>query len=111
MFEEAQLYSPVTQSDDGKVEVHDGPPVWVKNAEDFLRKWRRSSRRVAGPYIRGERWVVEVWREAVDAAARLKRDMRTLSLGRDLDKAAKRGMRILVDAGAVRFDRALCGNA
>ena len=85
-----------------KVEVHDGPPVWVKNAEDFLRKWRRSSRRVAGPYIRGERWVVEVWREAVDAAARLKRDMRTLSLGRDLDKAAKRGMRILVDAGAIR---------
>ena len=85
-----------------KVEIHDGPPVWVKNAEDFLRKWRRSNRRVAGPYIRGERWVVEVWREAVDAAARLKRDFRTLSLGRDVDKAAKRGLRILVDAGAIR---------
>src|SRR2546426_12352879 len=38
-----------------KVEPHDGPPVWVKNAEDFLRKWQRSTRRVTGPAIRGER--------------------------------------------------------
>jgi tRNA nucleotidyltransferase (CCA-adding enzyme) len=85
-----------------KVELHDGPPVWVKNAEDFLRKWRKSKRRVAGPYIRGERWVVEIWREAVDAAARLRRDFRTLSLGRDLDRAAKRELRIRVDAEAIR---------
>ena len=85
-----------------RVELHDGPPVWVRNAEDFLRKWRRSKRRVAGPYIRGERWVVEVTREAVDAAALLKKEVRTLSLGRDLDRAAKRGLRIRVDGDAVR---------
>ncbi len=85
-----------------RVEVHDGPPVWVKNAEDFLRKWRKSKRRVAGPYIRGERWVVEIWREGVDAGARLRRDFRGLSLGRDLDRAAKRGLRIRVDAEAIR---------
>jgi len=85
-----------------KVELHNGPPVWVKNAEDFLRKWRKSNRRVAGPYIRGERWVVEIWREAVDAAARLRQDFRTVSLGRDLDRAAKRGLRIRVDAEAIR---------
>jgi tRNA nucleotidyltransferase (CCA-adding enzyme) len=85
-----------------KVELHDGPPVWVKNAEDFLRKWRKSARRVAGPYIRGDRWIVEIWRGAVDAAALLRKDFRTLSLGRDLDKTAKRGLRIRVDAAAVR---------
>ena len=49
-----------------------------------------------------ERWVVEVTREAVDAAALLKKEVRTLSLGRDLDRAAKRGLRIRVDGDAVR---------
>src|SRR3989475_7740531 len=85
-----------------KVELHDGPPVWVKNAEDFLRKWQRSTRRVTGPYIRGERWVVEVTREALDAAALLKKEFRTLSLGRDLDRTAKRGLKIRIDGDAVR---------
>jgi len=85
-----------------KVEIHDGPPVWVKNADDFLRKWRKSARRVAGPYIRGDRWIVEIWRGAIDAAALLTKDFRTLSLGRDLDRTAKRGLRIRVDADAIR---------
>ena len=85
-----------------KVELHDGPPVWVKNAEDFLRKWRKSKRRVAGPYIRGERWVVEMWRESVDGASLLRKDFRSLSLGRDLDRAAKRGRKIRVDGDAIR---------
>ena len=88
-----------------KVEVHDAPPVSVKNAEDFLRKWRASKRRVAGPYIRGERWVVDVRREAQDAVTLLKHQLRTLSLGRDLDRGRK-GLRVLLDAGAVTKARA-----
>src|SRR5207247_2279225 len=72
-----------------RVELHEGPPAWVKNADDFLRKWRGSTRRVAGPYIRGDRWAVEMSRESTDAAALLKREIRSLSLGRDLDKAAR----------------------
>jgi len=89
-----------------RVQVHEGPPAWVRNADEFLRKWTRSRRRAAGPYLRGERWVVEVWREASDAAALLKREFRTLSLGRDLDRAARRGLRIRVDADAVRAPHA-----
>src|SRR2546425_714767 len=65
-------------------------------------QWRRSKRRVAGPYIRGERWVVEITREAVDAAALLRKEFRTLSLGRDLDRATKRGQKIRIDGDAVR---------
>ncbi len=89
-----------------KVQVHEGPPAWVKNADDFLRKWSRSKRRAAGPYLRGERWVVEVWREAVDAAALLRQQARRLSLGRDLDRAARRGLKVRVDADAVRASHA-----
>src|SRR3989475_4280384 len=76
-----------------RVELHDGPPVWVRNAEDFLRKWRRAKRRVAGPYIRGERWVVEVTREAVDAAAPLQKEVRALGLRPAPGRAGKAGAR------------------
>ena len=85
-----------------KVQVHAGPPAWVKNADDFLRKWMSSRRRMAGPYLRGDRWVVEVEREATTAADLLRRESRSLSLGRDLDRVARRGLRIRVDADAVR---------
>ena len=84
------------------VQIHDGPPVWVKNAEDFLRKWTRSSRRVAGPYVRGDRWIVEVRREAADAATLLRQKYRTLSLGRDLDRVARKKISIRADPDAVR---------
>ena len=85
-----------------KVQVHAGPPAWVKNSEDFLRKWTSSRRRMAGPYLRGDRWFVEVERESTTAADLLKRELRSLSLGRDLDRVARRGLRVRVDADAVR---------
>jgi tRNA nucleotidyltransferase (CCA-adding enzyme) len=85
-----------------RVQLHEGPPVWVANAEDFLRKWRASRRTMAGPHLRDDRWVVEVERDATDAAALLKREFRTLSLGKDLDRASRGGLRIRVDGDAVR---------
>jgi len=85
-----------------RVEIHAGPPVWVKDAENFLRKWARSPRRVAGPYLRGDRWFVDVTREAMDAAALLRDTHRSLSLGRDLDRTARTRFAIHVDAGAVQ---------
>lgn len=85
-----------------KVQIHDGPPVWVKNAEDFLRKWTKSSRRLAGPHVRGDRWSVEVKREVADPATLLRQEYRTLSLGRDLDRAGRKMASIRVDANAMR---------
>ncbi len=84
-----------------RVQLREGPPVWVKNAEDFLRKWRGSRRTMAGPYLRDDRWVVEARREATDAAALLRRELGSLSLGRDLDRGARRA-RVRVDSDAVR---------
>ncbi|HYT00787.1 MAG TPA: CCA tRNA nucleotidyltransferase [Thermoplasmata archaeon] len=81
---------------------HEGPPVWVKNAKDFLDKWRRSSRTLAGPFIQGERWAVDVTREATTAAGLIKASWRALSLGKDLEKSAKRSLQIRSGPEAVR---------
>src|SRR5688572_26605945 len=55
-----------------RVSRHEGPPVWVKNAKDFLDKWAQSPRTIAGPYVRGERWAVDLAREETTAAALVK---------------------------------------
>ena len=85
---------------------HEGPPVWVKNAKDFLDKWRRSPRTLSGPFILGERWAVDVSREAVTAGGLVKTAWRALSLGKDLEKAAKRALQIRSGPEAVRASNA-----
>src|SRR5439155_1361977 len=55
-----------------KASRHEGPPVWVKNSKDFLDKWRRSPKTMAGPYLHGERWAVDVTREATAAESLVK---------------------------------------
>ena len=85
---------------------HEGPPVWVKNAKDFLDKWRRSPKTLAGPFIQGERWAVDVSREAISAGSLVKTAWRSLSLGKDLEKAAKRSLQIRSGPEAVRASNA-----
>ncbi|TLZ47062.1 MAG: CCA tRNA nucleotidyltransferase [Methanobacteriota archaeon] len=85
-----------------RVARHEGPPVWVKNAKDFLDKWRGSRKTIAGPYIRGERWAVEVARETTTPAALVKAKWRELGLGKDLEKTARRSLRIRSGAAALR---------
>jgi tRNA nucleotidyltransferase (CCA-adding enzyme) len=86
-----------------KASRHEGPPVWVKNAKDFLDKWRRSAKRISGPYIHGERWVVDVTRDATTAASLVKAKWRDLGLGKDLEKTARRSLRIRSDVAALRI--------
>src|SRR5213594_4298762 len=81
---------------------HEGPPVWVKNAKDFLDKWRRSPKAMAGPYIHGERWAVDVTREATTAAGLVKAKWRELGLGKDLEKTARTSVRIASGNVALR---------
>src|SRR5205809_682956 len=81
---------------------HEGPPVWVKNAKDFLDKWRRSPKTMAGPYIHGERWAVDVTREATTAAGLVKAKWRELGLGKDLEKTARTSVRIASGNVALR---------
>ena len=75
---------------------HEGPPVWVRNAHDFLTKWSRNRRTLSGPYLSGDRWFVDVEREHTRAADFLRAKKSELSLGRDLDRAARRSIKVLV---------------
>ena len=81
---------------------HEGPPVWVKNAKDFQEKWRKDPRTLAGPFIVGERWAVDVAREFPGAAALAKASWRSLSLGKDLEKAARRTLQVRPGTAALR---------
>jgi len=85
-----------------RVSRHAGPPVWVKNGKEFLDKWRASSKTIAGPFVQGERWAVDVAREVTTASALTKAKWRDLSIGKDLEKAARRSLRIYPGAGALR---------
>lgn len=81
---------------------HEGPPVWVKNAREFQEKWRKDRRTLSGPFIVGERWAVDVAREFTEAAALTKVAWRSLSLGKDLEKSARRTLHVYSGAAALR---------
>ena len=85
-----------------RVVRHRGPPVWVKNAKDFLEKWKASPRALAGPFIEEGRWTVDVVRDARTAAALIKEEWRSLSLGKDLEKSSKRTFRVHAGPSAFR---------
>jgi len=76
-----------------RVQRHEGPPVWVRNSKDFLEKWARNPKTIAGPFLAGDRWTVDVVREATDAAGLVKASWRQMSLGKDLEKSAKTSLR------------------
>ncbi|MFQ5553671.1 MAG: hypothetical protein ACE5EW_08175, partial [Thermoplasmata archaeon] len=77
------------------VRKHFGPPAWLDHAEAFLAKWEESPQRVAGPYIEGDRLVVDVRREEPKASRALEKQMGALSLGKNLDRAVKGGFQVL----------------
>ncbi|MFQ6013607.1 MAG: hypothetical protein ACE5LS_08205, partial [Thermoplasmata archaeon] len=77
------------------VRRHVGPPTWLDHAEAFWAKWEGSPRRVAGPYVEGNRLVVDVRREEARASRALDRRVPRLSLGKNLDRAVKAGYRVL----------------
>ncbi len=81
---------------------HEGPPVWVKNAKEFQEKWRVDKRTLSGPFIVGDRWAVDVARESTDVAGLVRRAWRSLSLGKDLEKSARRTFRVYAGTAALR---------
>lgn len=85
-----------------RAQRHEGPPLWVRNAKDFLDKWERNPRTLAGPFLEGDRWTVDVAWPTTEASDLLKASWRDLSLGKDLEKAAKRSLRIVTGSAALR---------
>src|SRR3989449_5169675 len=85
-----------------RVSRHVGPPVWVKNAKEFLDKWRGSPKTIAGPFVQGERWAVDVARDVTAASAGAKAKGREVSNGEGLGKTARRSSQIRPGASALR---------
>src|SRR2546427_2645130 len=72
-----------------RVSRHLGPPVWVKNAKEFLDKWRGSPKTIAGPFVQGERWAVDVARDVTAASAVAKTKWRGRSICNGLAGGAR----------------------
>lgn len=81
----ALLYYELGVAERPAIERHDGPPVHVReHATAFLEKYRDAD--VYGPFIDGDRYVVERERTWTDAAAFLRSDaLLNLRIGADLE--------------------------
>ncbi|MGC8663492.1 MAG: CCA tRNA nucleotidyltransferase [Thermoplasmata archaeon] len=66
------------------ITVHKGPPVWSKNSEKFIKKWK--GRCFSGPYIRDGHFYADVERKDRTMESRILKIIKSNSIGKDLDK-------------------------
>jgi len=81
-----------------RVVKHSGPPVWHRNSESFLEKWRGNERTLAGPHVEGKRWVVDISREFWDATELLKARVPETNLGKGVNDEIIKGWRVIPQA-------------
>ncbi|OPY33198.1 MAG: CCA-adding enzyme [Methanomassiliicoccales archaeon PtaU1.Bin124] len=58
---------------------HVGPPVWMENSQDFLRRWRAEG--LGAPFIEDGRWVVFVERKFTSAKAAVEGSVQSAAMG------------------------------
>jgi len=85
-----------------RMKKHGGPPAWVKNATDFVNKWRGARETFGPPYIEDGQWFVNVRRGPLTAGQLVTAKLKELSLGKDLDSSARRSLRVHVDEKAFK---------
>ena len=79
-----------------KTKIHTGPPIIKQmNSQEFQNKWQNNKKVVKKPYIKNNRWYVEIKREYRDIKDFLFKEFKNLSLGKHLDKVAKKKYKIL----------------
>jgi tRNA nucleotidyltransferase (CCA-adding enzyme) len=73
-----------------KTYIHKGPPIGLKNhTKEFVRKWENNPIIVKGPYEKNNRMYVEIEREYIEIKEFLKYQIKSLSLGKDIDRYKK----------------------
>lgn len=65
--------------------LHQGPPVFSQNVIEFIRKWETDPLRVRGPYILGDRVVVEVSNSNRDIKGILIEEIKNKNIGKHLN--------------------------
>jgi len=92
------------------VKKHLGPPLKKEpECERFLRKHLKASRTVSGPYIDGERWVVELRRKYTDVVdllgERLKDGGRNAGVAEKISYVLRKGFKVFVNGEIVEIYR------
>ncbi len=67
-----------------RMEMHQGPPVWNRNSENFIKKWR--GRAFNGPYIMEGKFYADVERKYKSIEDAIRKIISSASIGKDLDK-------------------------
>ena len=95
--ESAVLYADLAVVERPRVERHEGPPVHVReHATSFFEKYAEDPS-VTGPFVEGDRYVVERPREFASARAFLESDaIFGVGLGADLQRSLSEGYEVLV---------------
>lgn len=75
---------------------HKGPPVWHRNASDFLKKWTSSSDIFKDPYIKNGHWYVDIKRDFRNPKELIEGKLDTLSLGKHIIDSLNKGYKIRV---------------
>jgi tRNA nucleotidyltransferase (CCA-adding enzyme) len=76
--------------------VHIGPPKKLKtHSKEFLKKWQDDSRIIKEPYLKDDRYFVEIKREFIDIVDFLSKEIKNLSMGKHLDKIVNKNSEIL----------------
>jgi tRNA nucleotidyltransferase (CCA-adding enzyme) len=79
-----------------KTILHEGPPVALKkNADEFIKKWRDNPRARNPPYEKNKRLYVEIEREYTDIRHLLEKQVRRLSLGRNIDSILLKNLTVV----------------
>jgi len=75
---------------------HTGPPVKVKqNSKDFIKKWKNNPLKIKGPYIKNDRYYIEIKRQYRKINDFLKDNIKNLSMGKHIDKITSEEYKIL----------------
>jgi tRNA nucleotidyltransferase (CCA-adding enzyme) len=78
--------------------IHMGPKVsFFDEAERFVNKYLDSKNVLAGPYVKKDRWYVELKRNQTDLKALIKEELPLLRLSKDIMVEAKKGFKVFVN--------------
>ncbi|MGD0056229.1 MAG: hypothetical protein ABSB83_00005, partial [Methanomassiliicoccales archaeon] len=83
-----------------KYKRHQGPPVWIDNAKEFLEKWKGKG--IRRPFIDKGRWIVIAEREYPRAADMIRGRVGSMALGSDF--RGRRGFKVIEHEAALAID-------
>lgn len=96
--EKVVLMFELDRAEIGEAKLHDGPRVALASEEEsFIAKYLDSERVIAGPYIRDDRWYVELRRKYGTAKAAIEGELPKIKLSDDVDEQVKKGFIVLLN--------------